>query len=1091
MKFFCVPLFGCKYAVVDSLDYSQQHLEDVPKEIYRARKFLEELNLNVNKIESLPPEFFRCIKLKKLDVSENKLKELPPEIGYLQCLMDLNISNNGKLINLLLFRVLSNGFSYLEFVDLPEELGHCINMVTLNISTNIVPGLPKSIVNLTQLTSLVISNNPLTQLPNEIDQLANLQHLDAGQCELRFLPNSIVHLRRLRILDLCENYLAELPDGMNGLISLETLDIRKNMLCSIPHGLLGCTALKNLDLADNSISQLPPNIGDLTRLNELSLCDNKINAIPSSIGQMKYLESLKMARNCLDNLTPAICSCYELRDLSLSDNKLTELPSSLGNLKKLRFFDASNNLLTKLPTTIGGCAALGVLSLRQNKLKHLPMEIGRLEKLKVLDVANNDLTFLPYTITVLYESKNISALWLSLHQPPLPKLTPTYEPTSNVKVLTCMYLPQNGENVLANRVPSKSCVGGARVCFSSQLGSTNDGSPFVHDEAEEDEDDKLPIGKFERYDTPHPKPFAPKNRLNRNSGDFTQQALNKETVAAQEPVEQQESRPLRSVLKRRPVSTYSVNSQDEAVLISQLNESRTKVIDLASKDGQFGWNIAGGGDSALYKGKAGFYVSYLLPDGPAQRAGFQIDDRLLEINETTLTALYHEDFVQLVREAGPNLRVKFERIPEGDEVGIDLQLGVSSSFLDRKSNGGQNPNSDLELPVMSAEDVPRPASRQFQHSTTIPTTSNLNPPLAEAESSATTPPCLSPVEQLESKPVASNIISLVLRRDQGGSAGFSITGNGDSDDPIRISDLTPNGPAQRSGKLVVGDRIRTVNGQDLQNMSHHEAASLLRSTGDICLVVERSSITQFPVKPTLSHARSLPSLIADDLHEPVPFSAPPLPPRRASSRVALLDEADFSKFDFKAMIKDMKLDASQMRKRDEAIVAAAKSINPMAENIVFNVRNEQPLATSSPIPPQPPTSKIPVISNGNSKVAPPPVAPKPKLDPEKMEFRNKLQNFQSMIATNNGSNIPAKSKGPLPAKKPLVSQQDCLKLKEDESRRMNRPVILNEHESSPSDPNYEHILTTSIGPSVIRTKNAENRANRLNPQQNTSANNLS
>lgn len=55
MKFFCVPLFGCKYAVVDSLDYSQQHLEDVPKEIYRARKFLEELNLNVNKIESLSP----------------------------------------------------------------------------------------------------------------------------------------------------------------------------------------------------------------------------------------------------------------------------------------------------------------------------------------------------------------------------------------------------------------------------------------------------------------------------------------------------------------------------------------------------------------------------------------------------------------------------------------------------------------------------------------------------------------------------------------------------------------------------------------------------------------------------------------------------------------------------------------------------------------------------------------------------------------------------------------------------------------------------------------------------------------------------
>jgi hypothetical protein len=76
------------------------------------------------------------------------------------------------------------------------------------------------------------------------------------------------------------------------------------------------------------------------------------------------------------------------------------------------------------------------------------MEVGKLDKLKVLDVAGNDLIYLPYTITVLYEAKNISALWLSLHQPPLPKLTPTFEPTSNVKVLTCCYLPQRDEKSL-------------------------------------------------------------------------------------------------------------------------------------------------------------------------------------------------------------------------------------------------------------------------------------------------------------------------------------------------------------------------------------------------------------------------------------------------------------------------------------------------------------------------------------------------------------------------------------------------------------------------------------------------------------------
>lgn len=76
------------------------------------------------------------------------------------------------------------------------------------------------------------------------------------------------------------------------------------------------------------------------------------------------------------------------------------------------------------------------------------MEIGKLIELKVLDVVGNNLDFLPYTITVLYEAKNISALWLSLHQPPLPKLTLTYQPVSNVKVLTCCYLPQGSERSL-------------------------------------------------------------------------------------------------------------------------------------------------------------------------------------------------------------------------------------------------------------------------------------------------------------------------------------------------------------------------------------------------------------------------------------------------------------------------------------------------------------------------------------------------------------------------------------------------------------------------------------------------------------------
>lgn len=54
MKFFCIPLFACRTGIVESLDYSQQRLEELPKEVLKFRKHIEELLVNVNGIEELP-----------------------------------------------------------------------------------------------------------------------------------------------------------------------------------------------------------------------------------------------------------------------------------------------------------------------------------------------------------------------------------------------------------------------------------------------------------------------------------------------------------------------------------------------------------------------------------------------------------------------------------------------------------------------------------------------------------------------------------------------------------------------------------------------------------------------------------------------------------------------------------------------------------------------------------------------------------------------------------------------------------------------------------------------------------------------------
>uniref|UniRef100_A0A914H531 PDZ domain-containing protein n=1 Tax=Globodera rostochiensis TaxID=31243 RepID=A0A914H531_GLORO len=661
MKFFCIPasLF-CRAGPVEQLDFSQLRLEQVPKEIFKSRKHIEELLLNVNSIEELPADLFRCTKIRRLDVSENKIKVIPVDIGALPSLVELNLSKN-------------------EIVEVPEEIGLCHNLAYLDISTNIVTGFPKSFVNLTQLSSLNLSNNSITHLPQDFDRLVNLQFLDVAQCELRLLPPSIVHLEKLRVLDLCDNYLTELPPQMDRLVNMELLDLHCNMIGRLHDELLRCRSLKTLDVSGNQLTDLPLNIGELHNLVELVLCENQIRHLPSSIGQLKKLEVLKASKNNLTVLTPSICSCALLTDLILCENQLQEIPASIGNLRRLRFLDLNVNNLHSFPPTIGGCQSLAILSLRHNHLSELPMEIGKLNQLQVLDLADNSLQYLPYTLTVLYKAKTLAALWLSFNQPSLPKLTTTHEPVMNIKVLTCYLLPQKGaQQDAAARVSAsnKSCVGGARVCFAG--------------DARREEDDKIPIGKFERYDTPHPKPFAPKNRLSRNSGDFTGIiSLSAALPADASPAgrhgmsnkggDEKCSQPPRvhsagcarrlghgrkssASLSAEASSPIRADGEENTSNKKDIKRLVRKNVHLRKGASGFEWTIVGGANSLPpYKGKSGLFISQLVPAGAADAAGFRVDDCLLAVNGNDLRGLAHQEAIQLIQNAGDQLDFLIER----------------------------------------------------------------------------------------------------------------------------------------------------------------------------------------------------------------------------------------------------------------------------------------------------------------------------------------------------------------------------------------------------------------------------------------------
>ena len=47
MRFFCIPMFACQAGASETLDFSQKRLDEVPREVLKARKHIEELLLNV------------------------------------------------------------------------------------------------------------------------------------------------------------------------------------------------------------------------------------------------------------------------------------------------------------------------------------------------------------------------------------------------------------------------------------------------------------------------------------------------------------------------------------------------------------------------------------------------------------------------------------------------------------------------------------------------------------------------------------------------------------------------------------------------------------------------------------------------------------------------------------------------------------------------------------------------------------------------------------------------------------------------------------------------------------------------------------
>lgn len=800
----CIPLWRCNRHV-ESVDKRHCNLQQVPDEVYRYSRSLEELLLDANQLKELPKPFFRLLNLRKLGLSDNEIQRLPPEVANFMQLVELDISRN-------------------DIPEIPESIKFCRALEIADFSGNPLSRLPDGFTQLRTLAHLALNDVSLQTLPNDIGNLANLVTLELRENLLKSLPTSLSFLVKLEQLDLGSNELDVLPDTLGALPNLRELWLDRNQLSSLPPELGNLRRLVCLDVSENRLEELPSELSGLIALTDLLLTQNLLEVVPDSIGSLKQLSILKVDQNRLTHLTDSIGECENLTELVLTENLLQSLPRSLGKLKKLTNLNVDRNRLSGIPKELGGCATLNVLSLRDNRLGKLPAELADATELHVLDVAGNRLQNLPFALTNL----NLKAMWLAENQSqPMLKFQTEDDEKTGEKVLTCYLLPQQPspslENLLQNSVDDSWTDTNLNRVSVIQ---------FQEETKPEEEDDEAAAERrgLQRRATPHPSELKVMKKV----------IEEKRNEAYSSRPDEEEDDPDSHEKRLSDLSNHSHDSQvSNSTLSATSREERANVTAAPQR------NMVDGHPAHEEDDLDEMEVEYIEPtvrfaEEPIIRGGEEDDEEDGDdgdrSDEEDDRPVFPAEKQRLIRKDTPHYKKHFKinKLPKPEAVAALLQ-GFNPDAINSTTQAVDNVQVEEEEDEEEEQSVGTP----LQH----------NQRVEEVDDSR---------NQVNSSQVKHNLT--ILR--QTGGLGISIAGGKGStpykgdDEGIFISRVSEEGPAARAG-VKVGDKLLEVNGVDLHEAEHHTAVEALRSSGvSVSMTVLRermvepeNAITTTPLRP--------------------------------------------------------------------------------------------------------------------------------------------------------------------------------------------------------------------------------------------------
>ncbi|XP_026081044.1 disks large homolog 3-like isoform X5 [Carassius auratus] len=225
-----------------------------------------------------------------------------------------------------------------------------------------------------------------------------------------------------------------------------------------------------------------------------------------------------------------------------------------------------------------------------------------------------------------------------------------------------------------------------------------------------------------------------------------------------------------------------------------------------------GFSIAGGIGNQHIPGDNSIYITKIIEGGAAQKDGrLQTGDRLLAVNNIILQDVRHEEAVAALKNTSDMVYLKVAKPGPVHLNDMYAPPDYSSTFPTMVDNHvGHNSN----MAYMGGME-PKPV---------------YPPPQA-------TPSRYSPVPRhmLGEEDFTREPRKILLHKGSTG-LGFNIVG-GEDGEGIFVSFILAGGPADLSGELRRGDRILSVNGVNLRNATHEQAAAALKRAGQTVTII--------------------------------------------------------------------------------------------------------------------------------------------------------------------------------------------------------------------------------------------------------------